>query len=68
MFYPIMRSQENINVSATKVIIETHVEGKSYYNYYKSIIKITTIRVRYKMGTTSKITVTLMNFQKAGFQ
>ena len=62
-----MRNQENYIVSATKVIIETHLEVKRYYNYSDSMIKKTTIRVHYRMEKISKLTVPSMNYQKTGF-
>ena len=40
MFSPIIRSQENNTVSATKVIIETHVPTRHYKKYPERIIKI----------------------------
>ena len=38
MISPIMKSQENDFVSATKDIIETHVEARRYYNYPEKIV------------------------------
>ena len=35
-------------VSDNKSMIETHVVTKRYYNYFKGITKITTMRVLYK--------------------
>ena len=67
MFYQIMRSQENDIISATNEIVETQVAAKRYYNYSQRAIKKTTIRVHYTTETTPNLTVTLMNFQKAGF-
>ena len=67
MFYQIMRSQENDIISATNEIVETQVAAKRYYNYSQRAIKNTTIRVHYTTETTPNLTVTLMNFQKAGF-
>ena len=66
MFSPIMRIQENDTVSSTKEIIKTHVAVKHYYNYSESIVKNTRIRFHYTKGKISKLTVTSMNFHKAG--
>ena len=63
-----MRSQENYIVSATKAIIETHVATKHYYNYSERITEKTTIRFHYTMVKMSKLSVILMNYQKAGLQ
>ena len=54
MFYPIIRSQENIIVSGTKAIIETHVAVKRCYNYSERIIKNTTVRVHLHNGKCFK--------------
>ena len=42
---PIIRSQKNDVVSATKAIIETHISTKCYYNYSERIIEQTTTRI-----------------------
>ena len=67
MFFPIMRSQENDIVSSTKDITKKNVAAKRYWNYSKRIIKKTTIRVYYIKETSSKLNVTSMNFEMAGF-
>ena len=67
MFYPITRSQKNCIVSATKVVIETQIVKKLYYNYPKRIIKRNIIGVHYIMETMSKLIMTSINFQKEGF-
>ena len=67
MFPPIVRSQENDIVSATKAIIEINAAAKLYYNYTKRIIRKTTNRVHYKTETTSKLTVTSIKYHKACF-
>ena len=63
----IMRIQENHIVSATKIVIETYISAKLYYNYHNRIIKNTTIRAHYATETISKLTVTSMNYEKTGF-
>ena len=59
MFSPIILSQEDNIVSATKAIIEIHIAVK--------LNKKTTIRVHYKQEITSKLTVTSINSQNSGF-
>ena len=56
-----MRSPENDIVSDKKVIIETHLAARLYYNYSEKTLENTSIRVHYKTETMSKITVTSMN-------
>ena len=45
-------TEESVNdiFSANKVIIETHVASKRYYNYPDSVIKKTKIIVHYRWG------------------
>ena len=61
-----MRSQGNYIVSATKAIIETHVATNNYYNYYERITEKTTTRSHHTTVTMSKLSMILMNYQKAG--
>ena len=63
---PIIRSQENNLALDTKTIIEIQVAARRYKNYLKRIIKNTIIRVHYTMETSSKLTVTSINCQRAG--
>ena len=64
--YPITRSQEDNIVSVTKAMVETHVAENDIRIILIIIIK-TTPGVHYTTETISKLTVTLMNFQSAGF-
>ena len=68
IFSPIMRVQKYDIVSAPESIIETHASENLYYNYYKMILLKNTIRVHHTTETVSKLTVTSMNCQKAGFR
>ena len=61
MFSPVMKTQENNIVSATKAILETHIAAKRFHNYPEKIIKKTRIRVQYTTEKMSKLTVTSMN-------
>ena len=62
-----MRGQEKDIVSATKVIIETHIAVKLCCNYSKIIIEKTTRIVHYTTEKVSNITMTNINWHKAGF-
>ena len=53
--------------SAINTITETRVASTGYYNYSERIIKNATIQIYYTTETISKLTVTPMNWQKAGF-
>ena len=66
--YPIMGSQGNYIVSVTKAIIKTHVAARRYWDYSKRIIEKATIIIYYTTETISNLTVTSMNFLKAGFR
>ena len=64
---PIVRSQENDIVSETKSIIEIEVAAKHYYIYFYGKIKKTAKRFHYTTKTISKLNVTSMNCQRAGY-
>ena len=67
MFYPIFSGQENDIVSTTKVMIEIHVVAKLYYKKFQEENEKDYNISPLHYGKMSKLTVTPMNFQKAGF-